>query len=297
MSNRVLVLGGGGPVGIAWETGLLAGLAEKGVDLTLAGRTIGTSAGSFVGASLASGRTPAALVESLLAQAARDREAADAAKNKDKDKGGARSAPPDLTALFNMMSKRPADREPGPELLAEIGRFAAQARTIPEEAFIASFGGVSKASVWPKGFACTAVDIENGAFAVWDEASGVSLGAAIASSCSVPGIFPPISIKGRRYMDGGMRSPTNFDLAKGASKVLAVAVLTNQATEIMRTGTDRELAVLRGAGGQVTLLTPDEDCRNAFGPNLMDSSRRGDVVKAGLAQGRNIGGEVAGFWK
>jgi NTE family protein len=292
MSERVLVLGGGGPVGIAWEVGLLAGMAEKGVNLESAGRTIGTSAGSFVGASLASGRAPAALVESVLAQAARDREASNAGA------GGAGGAPPDLTPLFNMMSKRPADREPGRELLAEIGRFAASARTIPQEAFVASFGFIAKpGSAWPKGFACTAVDIESGDFAVWDEASGVSLGAAIASSCSVPGIFPPIAIKGRRYMDGGMRSPTNFDLAKGAESVLAIAVLTNAATDFLRSGMARELDVLREAGARVELVTPDENCRDAFGPNLMDGSRRGDVVAAGLAQGRSVASRVAGFWK
>ena len=47
--TRALVLGGGGPVGIAWESGLVAGLAQGGVDLGRADFTMGTSAGSFVG--------------------------------------------------------------------------------------------------------------------------------------------------------------------------------------------------------------------------------------------------------
>ncbi|PNH23043.1 hypothetical protein CVS44_08960 [Staphylococcus haemolyticus] len=53
--ERTLVLGGGGITGIAWESGVLAGLIESGVGLELADRIIGTSAGSFVGAVLANG--------------------------------------------------------------------------------------------------------------------------------------------------------------------------------------------------------------------------------------------------
>ncbi|MBV9905299.1 MAG: patatin-like phospholipase family protein, partial [Alphaproteobacteria bacterium] len=58
MGSRALILGGGGPVGIAWEIGLAAGLEEGGVKLAQADRIVGTSAGSFVGAALAGGRTP-----------------------------------------------------------------------------------------------------------------------------------------------------------------------------------------------------------------------------------------------
>jgi NTE family protein len=57
--TKALVLGGGGPVGIAWESGLIAGLAEQGIDVSTADFILGTSAGSFVGAQLAIGRTPA----------------------------------------------------------------------------------------------------------------------------------------------------------------------------------------------------------------------------------------------
>lgn len=67
MTTRALVLGGGGPLGIAWETGLLAGLAAGGVDLSRADFILGTSAGAFVGAQMAMGRSPAKLVETLTA--------------------------------------------------------------------------------------------------------------------------------------------------------------------------------------------------------------------------------------
>src|SRR5438045_1769616 len=67
--TRALVLGGGGPVGIAWESGLLAGLAQAGVDLGKADFIMGTSAGSFVGARLALGAETAKLAEPIVADA------------------------------------------------------------------------------------------------------------------------------------------------------------------------------------------------------------------------------------
>jgi NTE family protein len=45
MNERALVLGGGGVAGIAWTTGLLFGLSERGVDLRDAELIVGTSAG------------------------------------------------------------------------------------------------------------------------------------------------------------------------------------------------------------------------------------------------------------
>src|SRR6266700_7731057 len=50
-----LVLGGGGIPGVAWETGLLHGLHEAGLDLTGADLFLGTSSGSLVGAQVATG--------------------------------------------------------------------------------------------------------------------------------------------------------------------------------------------------------------------------------------------------
>jgi NTE family protein len=53
--SLALVLGGGGIVGIAWETGLLAGLRQAGLDLSKVDLIVGTSAGSVVGAQVATG--------------------------------------------------------------------------------------------------------------------------------------------------------------------------------------------------------------------------------------------------
>ncbi|MGZ5959777.1 MAG: patatin-like phospholipase family protein [Rhizomicrobium sp.] len=291
MSDRALILGGGGPVGIAWELGLAAGLEEGGVRIADASRIVGTSAGSFAGAALASGRPAEALVRAQVEQAER----AAAARRAAPDAG--RPAAPDLGPLMRFMARRPADREPPAELRAEIGAFALGAKTIAEDAFIASFGSIAGPNEkWPRGFACTAVDAADGSFHLWDESSGVELGRAIASSCSVPGIFPPITIHGRRYIDGGMRSATNIDLVKGYRRVLVIAVLSNMAIDFMRAGIQREIDVLTSAGAEVELIVPNANCLEAFGNNLMDASRRGDVALAGVVQGRAESARIAAFW-
>jgi NTE family protein len=297
MAERALVLGGGGPVGIAWESGLLAGLAEAGADFADADFILGTSAGSFVGARLATGVRPGALAEAQIAQHPQGGDRTERAA------GAAAPRPPDLTVLLRKMMEAASGQRPAEEVRAEIGAWALEANTITEDQFIASFGRSFAESehAWPAGFACTAVDAATGAFRVWNEDSGVDLRRAVASSCSVPGIYPPITIGGRRYIDGGMRSSVSADLAAGHRRVLVIAVrVASEAggyAERLRAQLDRELDAVRAGGGVVELVTPDEASVEAFGPNLMDARRRPLAAEAGLAQGRGQGARLAKFWK
>lgn len=291
--SRALVLGGGGPVGIAWECGLLAGLAQGGADLGQADRIIGTSAGSFVGARLALGAKAAELAEPILAEANR----APAPSG-----GGSERKPPDLSFLMEKMAEAQTSPRNPAEVRAEIGRWALAQPTVDEAAFIASFGR-SFASLpdeaWPeRGYACTAVDAETGAFQLWTQASGVGVVRAVASSCSVPGVYPPVTLNGRRYIDGGMRSPTNADLATGFDKVVVVALRVGEGgpADRMRALLDQEISVLTDGGAKVLLVTPDAGSQAAFGPNLMDFRRRPDAVRAGLAQGAALAAEVGAGW-
>ena len=283
--TRALVLGGGGPVGIAWESGLAAGLAEAGINLGEADLIIGTSAGSAVGAQLAMGRQPQQMYAAVAADVGNTRPGPTRANT------GAGGAPPNLMPLMELMQKAQRGDIAPEEVRKEIGAFALGAKTMSEEDFIATFGRMlANSEGWPaKQYMCTAVDALDGSFHTWSHESGVPLSRAIASSCSVPGIYPPITIKGRRYIDGGMRSATNADLAKGYDNVIVVAVTAGGEGPMAEAGQKRlegELDVLRKSGSKVTLIPPDAASRDAFGLNLMDFTRRAGAAETGLAQGR-----------
>jgi NTE family protein len=141
------------------------------------------------------------------------------------------------------------------------------------------------------------VDAETGEFHVWRETDGVDLARAVASSCSVPGIFPPIAINGRLWMDGGMRSGTNVDVAAGHERVLAVVVIPMaMAEERMLKRVNAEGEAVVKAGGRFDVISPDALTQDAFGPNLMDGSRCVQVVEQGMRQGKVIAARIKAFW-
>jgi NTE family protein len=293
--SRALVLGGGGPVGIAWEAGVLAGLAEGGIMAADADFIVGTSAGSVVGALVALDREPGSIAAPIIAEADRPREVpGQVAENRP---GG-----PNMMVLFQKMQEAASGERDPQEVRREIGVFALQAQTVEEEQFIAGFGrqlAEVADGAWPgHSYACTAVDCETGEFVVWNAEAGVALSRAVASSCAVPGVFPPITLNGRKYMDGGMRSATNADLAKGHDKTLVIALRlgAGEIAERMMRPLEREMAAIRAAGGAVELIVPDEASVQAFGANLMNPRHRPSAAKAGLEQGRQLAGDLKRFW-
>ena len=156
---------------------------------------------------------------------------------------------------------------------------------------------------WPRRFACTTVDAETGAFVVWDGGNRAELAHAVASSCAVPGLVPPITIDGHRYMDGGMRSPTNADLAEGNDRVLIVSLISPNAAGVDDERAARfaqrlqtELEVITDAGGTIEIVTPDEETSAVIGANLMDPTINLPAAEAGVRQGRAIAGTLADFW-
>jgi NTE family protein len=293
--TRALVLGGGGPVGIAWESGLIDGLAEGGVDVGRADFIMGTSAGAFVGARLAMGHDPRGFFAPF---------AETGASNQTRPRAAAPAGPaPDLSGLMKLMAEAQSAQTDRAAALKALGRYALDAQTMSEDDFVASFGAFLRdlpEDVWPsRDFACTAVDAETGAFEFWTKASKVGLKRAVASSCSVPGIYPPVTINARRYMDGGMRSATNADLATGHDRVLVVAVTATAAgaaAERSRAALEAELDTLRTRGAVVELLAPDGASAAAFGANLMDFRRRPGAAAAGRRQGLAAAPTLAAFW-
>ena len=276
--KRSLVLGGGGVVGIAWEAGVIAGLAERGVRLATADDVIGTSAGSLVGAWLAGGRDFAAIARSQT-------------EPPESGRGGGRGPAPDAASLAKIFRIWTAFERLGPEQARELGALALAAPTPPEERSVAWFAREIAAASWPERLRVTAVDAVSGAFRVFDAASGVALERGVAASCCVPGIFAPVSIGDRRYVDGGLRSGTNADLAiaAGASHALVVTPMVRGKAGLARlmfACLDAELEELRRAGVEVALLTPTREDARALGLDFMDPKKRAEAVRLGLEAGR-----------
>jgi NTE family protein len=271
MSGQGLVLGGGGVAGVAWTTGLLTGLAERGQDLTGADLLVGTSAGSVVAAQVTSG-TP--LQELFARQADPARQTPEIPAEIDFEKfaadfGGAVTG-----------STSPA------EVRRAVGRLALAAETAPEAERRAVIEARLPVHDWPEQrLVIVAVDAETGEPRRFDRASGVSLVDAVAASCAVPGVWPAVTIGGRRYVDGGVRSAENADYATGCTRVTVVAPLGVDAPLPMEKPLLEVLDDLRAAGAEVALITPDEASVAAFGENPLDPATRTPAAEAGRAQG------------
>lgn len=262
-----VVLGGGGAAGAGWELGVVAGLADAGVGLDAAVRVVGTSAGALAGAALAAGAAAGALEQQL-------RQAPSPAR------GGAGAPQADHGAAWAQIFAEPG----GPhELLRRMGAFAAAADTAAEERFVAAIAAQLPGGDWPAGadLHVTAVDAETGRVRVFRRADGVPAAAAVAASCAMPGVFPLVTIDGRRYFDGGMASPTHADLAAGCDEVLVIAPFTGGP---VGPGLDAELARLGGA--RAAVVVPDAVSLTAIGPDPMDPAARAPAALAGRAQGR-----------
>ncbi|MHB1877479.1 MAG: patatin-like phospholipase family protein [Streptosporangiaceae bacterium] len=185
-----------------------------------------------------------------------------------------------------------------------VGNGAAQRRAI----VAASLPG----SDWPdRPTIVVAVDAHTGALAAFDNDSGVDLADAVTASCALPGLVPTHGINGRRYIDGGVRSTENADLAADHANVVVLSPLGGRSQtppgrvadraaqfEGLRRapewGTDlaSQVVVLRQQGSHVEAITPDADSRAAMGTNQMDPATRIPAARAGHAQGRREAARV-----
>jgi NTE family protein len=287
--KRALVLGGGGPVGVAWEIGLLAGLLDAGIDARNADLIIGTSAGSIVGTQLAYGRDPRMQMEGF----------ADAPPGA---VPAAVSAPPrDATAAADAFGLWASFDEMTPANCANVGRIALAARTMAEEDWVNNFIHDEPEPWPPTPLLAVAVDCESGAMRAFDAAQGVELRRAIAASCAVPAILPPVTIEGRRYMDGGVRSGTSADLALRIKPdaVLIIAPLGSQQRGIgalCRRQIENERTQLEAIGARVIVVHMDDAALAAAPNGLMDASARVPAAAAARKHGARIADEVRELW-
>jgi NTE family protein len=291
--GRALILGGGGPVGEAWESGVIVGLKEKGLDLSDADRIIGTSAGAIVGARLAS-RMPAA----DFLDAAR---APSDAPPPGKSNHPASGPPPDLSLLAARLEEMGTGSRPQQSIIAAIGQWALKVHPVTTESeFVASYQRRFPPKMWPGGsYECVSVDAADGSMRLWNASSGVPLALAVASSCALPGVFAPVTIEGHRYMDGGVRSVTNADLARGCKSAIVIAPTMGLDDALAKSFTrplGGELQTLRDSGCKVELIAPDAASLAAFGASIGDEHHRAPALEAGRVEGRSKANEIAAFW-
>ena len=277
--RTALVLGGGGITGIAWEIGVLTGLAEAGTDLTGADLVVGTSAGSVVGALLTSGSDLAAVYERQLAPATGEQVAR---LNRA------------TVAQFGWAMLRSRGRDV--EFRRRIGALALAAEkaglTPSEQERLDVIGERLAGTQWPqRQLVITAVGAETGEFRTFDRDSGVPLLHAVAASCAVPGVYPPVTIDGRRYVDGGMRSAANADLAQGYDRLVVLAPIPRGVGPMASVD-----AQVTGMVSRVAVISPDAASRKAIGRNVLDPAARAPSARAGRTQAATIARQVAEVW-
>ena len=277
--RTALVLGGGGITGIAWEIGVLAGLAEAGVDLSGADLVVGTSAGSVVGAQVTCGAALETLYERQLEPPTQEKVARMTRGNL------ARYA-------WAMLTSRGHDVE----FRRRVGALALAAEkaglTPTEQERLDVIGSRLVSTQWPeRKLVITAVDAETGEFRTFDRDSGVPLLQAVAASCAVPGVYPPVTIDGRRCVDGGMRSAANADLAQDYDRVVVLAPIPGGIGPMASVDAQVTSLVSR-----VAVVSPDKASRAAIGRNVLDPAARAGSARAGRAQAASVVDRVAEAW-
>ncbi len=275
MARTALVLGGGGITGIAWELGILKGLADSGLDLSTADLVVGTSAGSVVGAQITSGRS----IEELYAT---------------------QLEPPDheIGATFSKLTML---RMVLPMVLpgsghtkrARIGRAALRAHPPGGDQRIEVIRSRIGVTEWPPGdLRVTAVEAESGRSVVFDRSSGVDIVHAVAASCAVPLVWPAVTIDGLHYVDGGMRSSANVDLAAGADVVVVIAPLPQSLSR----ATSIRAQLERTGATRTAVVTPDAEALADIGKNVLDPAKRAAAARSGLRQTAEIVDLVRAAW-
>ena len=277
-----MVFAGGGLAGIAWETGVLRGIQqrepaayERIVDATTT--FVGTSAGSAVAAQVAGGTAVDTLFDAQLS-----------------DDTAEIAVEIDVTEFMALMASALGGATSPEESRRGLGAMAMNARTVTPAERLAAIDARLPVKAWPaQHLFITAVDAESGELRVFNRDSGVDLVHAVAASCAVPGVWPTVEIEGHNYMDGGMRSIANADLAAGADPILILVpgLADGPSGAVMP---QSELDAL--APARIHVVYADAESIAAFGSNPLDPAVRRPAALAGFALGQQVAAEVAAFW-
>jgi NTE family protein len=279
--KRGLVLAGGGVAGIAWELGVLRGIGDADADLLTSLRqadvVVGTSAGSAVAAQI----TSAATIEDLYAVQL-DEHSSELEVELNIE---------ELMTRFVAATKGAT----GPEdMRRRIGTLALETSTVSEAVRRAAVAARLPDQSWSTGtLLITAVDTATGELTVFTRDSEVELTDAVAASCAVPGVWPPVTIGEHRYMDGGVRSGTNADLAEGCDRLLVITPALASAPQPWG-NLSEEIEQVAPAASRV--IYGDEASTAAFGTNPLSPMTRGPAAREGRRIGEAAAAAIRSFW-
>jgi NTE family protein len=291
-----LVLGGGGAAGNAWMIGVIAGLADAGLDMTqIADLVIGTSSGATAAAHVRSGIPPAELLASVLSSPVQPI-----------GKKGESPPPPPIamTTVFERMRAIGAAATSAVDLRRAMGAFGLESDSLFEPAAAEQRRALVAARLpsheWPdRPMIVVAVNAHTGELAAFDRDSGVTLVDAVTAATALPGTVPTHDIHGVRYINGGVRSADNADLASGYANVVVLTPFSERSGPLPpgqfeglrrspEWGNDlaSQVEALRKQGSRVEVISPDTESRAAMGTNQMDPATRIPSARAGFAQGK-----------
>ena len=309
--RRALILAGGGITGIAWESGVLAGLAAGGFDTQTWDLVVGTSAGAYVGARLTGDASPGPLFTVQTS-------------------GNDAWEESELIVLFGpgyvrtmRLARRPLlgwvgliwlgnlivrllmrhaihhgwratarlamtlgpgrrDKADPGDVLTTVGAIANLSRKSPTVLIGNWEHALGTGRPWPATrLITTAIDTTDGSRKLFEASSGVPLVDAISASTCLPGLLAPVRLLGRRYIDGGIVSPTNADVATGHQEIWIISPSAEDSLH-------REVADLRSGGARVHVISPSSSSREALpsGFGSLDPVRRLAAARAGYEDGR-----------
>lgn len=258
--------------------GLAAELRRRGIELGSADSIVGTSAGAIVGAMLVTGRDLDALAGNPRTP-------------------GVAEPPPALDpallgAAFSLLAGAAADPAADPDAARRaVGRLVIGTEPA-QPAHIDRMGWLAGGDTWPDDrLRIVVVEAESGQRRIWDNASGVGLATAVAASRSFPGTFPPVVVDDRYYIDGGVWSGTNADVAADSDVLLIVEPLAHRfPRELLRA----ELAT--ATAGTVVQFTPDAatiEVFDAFATNPDGLAGWPDAFRAGVRQADTLARQLA----
>ena len=301
-----LVLGAGGVLGGAWLTGALHALArETDWDPGSADYVVGTSAGSMIGGLVAAGIPPWFMVAHSRGEVFDGVTGADGRPAEDADRAAGATfrlhrglpwiGPGSLRMALTALA-RPTRHTPL-QLLAgwlPAGLFSTESlKDVVRRAVAGRW--VDHPNYW-----AVACDYESGRRTPFGrlDAPRAAMADAVAASCAIPGVYRPVRIGGRRYVDGGVCSPSNLDLVAGRGLDLVICLnpltganpragpvdwLTALSRVEARWRVALEMRKVRRFGTEVVLIEPTREDAAAMGRNWMSGERRQQVIETAEA--------------